>query len=401
MDYTTRLGLNKPDPDPQTGDFLEVQKLNDNADKIDSTISFTICNSTARPAVPFSGQAILELDTGRAYIWGGSAWIPLLIGAKGRLDTSLGIGTDPDANSARRLKILQSGTNGSLSNVLIEQTGAAAGSRALSLKAGGEANERWWIDYDGKMQWGPGTAGGDVSLARSASGVLDVTGKLTVGGKEPASVTRQIFTASGTWTKPAGAKTVWVRAVGGGGGGGGASASVAGAHSKGGGGGGGEYAERWFTGAELGATETVTIGAAGVGGNGGGGGSGGVTSFGSWFSCNGGGGGNMNTSNSASWGQSGGLGGTGGTGTADFRSGGQGGALGWGDGALAGGGSGGSSVLGGGGRSSSSGGTVASSAGDDAKGYGGGGGGALVNTTGATTTGGDGKAGVVIVTVFF
>lgn len=176
MDFTSRLALNKPNPDPVTGDVVDITKLNDNADKIDSVISFTICTSTARPSSPFQGQAILETDTGNAYVWGGSAWIPILVG------NNIGIGTARDANSARKLKILQSGANGSLSNVLIEQTGAAAGSRALSVKAGGEANERWWIDYDGKMQWGPGTAGADVNLYRSAADTLKTDDNLTVVG---------------------------------------------------------------------------------------------------------------------------------------------------------------------------------------------------------------------------
>lgn len=180
MNLTSRLGLNKPDPDPVAGDFVDVQKLNDNADKIDGAISFTVCLSTARPA-GFQGQGILETDTGKAYVWGGSAWLPLLIGGAA-FGPNVGINTAPDVNPARRLKILQSGTNGGLSNVLIEQTGAAAASRALALKAGGEANERWWIDYDGKMQWGPGTAGGDTNLYRSAPDTLRTDDSLEVGG---------------------------------------------------------------------------------------------------------------------------------------------------------------------------------------------------------------------------
>lgn len=180
MDYTTRLGLNKPNPDPVTGDDVDITELNANFDKLDSVVSFTVATSTARPPAPFAGQAILETDTGSMYVWGGSDWLPLLGGTP--KFTRIGIGTPADANAARRLKILQSGTNGAVSNVLIEQTGAAAGSRALSVKAGGEANERWWVDYDGKMQWGPGTAGADVNLYRSAADKLKTDDSLEVGG---------------------------------------------------------------------------------------------------------------------------------------------------------------------------------------------------------------------------
>lgn len=171
MNSTTRVVLLKPNSHPVTGDFVDIDVINGNMDKIDSVISFTVCTSTARPAVPFTGQAILETDTAKTYVWGGSAWLPLLSGLTLQLD-KLGIGTAADANILRKLKLFSGGTNGTLSQMLLEQSGPAAGSRALSLKAAGEANERWWIDFDGKMQWGPGSAGGDVTLYRGGADTL-------------------------------------------------------------------------------------------------------------------------------------------------------------------------------------------------------------------------------------
>lgn len=181
MNFTTRLGLNKPDPDPVTGDFVDVSKLNDNADDIDATISFTVCTSGARPAVPFQGQAILETDTGKTFIWGGSAWVPLLIGTA-QFDGNIGLGSAAHANNLRKIQTYSNGTNGSLSQVLLRQLGAASGSRALSTMGGSDSQDHWFMDFDGKMQWGPGNAGADTTLYRLLAGMLKTDGNFEVGG---------------------------------------------------------------------------------------------------------------------------------------------------------------------------------------------------------------------------
>lgn len=111
----------------------------------------------------------------------------------------------------------------------------------------------------------------------------------------------QVFTSSGTWTRPSGVNKVLVKVIGGGGGGAGGGSS---AGQPGGGGGGGAYGEEIVT-----VTGDVSITAGGGGGGGSCGGSagsagssGGTSSFGSLVSAGGGGGGQ--------WAGSGGFGGT-------------------------------------------------------------------------------------------
>jgi hypothetical protein len=114
----------------------------------------------------------------------------------------------------------------------------------------------------------------------------------------------QVFTTSGTWTKPTGAKSINVQLFGGGAGGGSGrkDTTILTVKCGGGGGGGGGYLNVNIAADQLASTELVTIGGGGNGGsgvtvtsNGGGGSLGGSTSFNSVI-CVGGAGGNGGTS---------------------------------------------------------------------------------------------------------
>lgn len=72
--FTTRLALFKPDPDPVTGDDVDVVDINNNSDKVDAAAGFTICTSSTRPASPWDGQPIYETDTNLFRAWVEGAW---------------------------------------------------------------------------------------------------------------------------------------------------------------------------------------------------------------------------------------------------------------------------------------------------------------------------------------
>ena len=111
----------------------------------------------------------------------------------------------------------------------------------------------------------------------------------------------QVFTSSGTWTKPSGVNFVYVEVIGAGGGGGGGAGgpnvSSPDYRNGGAGGGGGARATKIIRAADLGATVAVTVGTGGSGGAGGasgsgsGGNTGGLSSFGTHVVAQGGRGG--------------------------------------------------------------------------------------------------------------
>jgi hypothetical protein len=214
-------------------------------------------------------------------------------------------------------------------------------------------------------------------------------------------VLRQVFTATGTWTKPVGARMVFVQVVGGGGAGGGAATAVSGEHSFGSGGGGGAYADRLIDADSVAASVTATVGTGGVAVSGADGGDGGASSFGTYVGAGGGGGGKRRVSSSSAFGVASGVGGTSSTGTPDIVCAGGPGTTGFGSGILAFSGSGGNSLLGGGGAGLSSQSAGGSSTGSVGGNYGGGGGGGLTTSTGTLKPGGTGGPGLVIVTTYF
>jgi hypothetical protein len=199
--------------------------------------------------------------------------------------------------------------------------------------------------------------------------------------------TIKVIPTSGTWTKPTGLVKAVVISTGGGAGGGAAAGSD---HSAAGGGGAGGTVIELFNAADLGATETVTIGAGGASATGGG-----NTTFGSTHTASGGSAGASTTNNTGATGTAvqGGSGGAAANGLLNLvGGGGNAGSVEVVSAAV--GGTGGASFWGGGAEGGNDG------SGGNAGSYGAGGGGGG-NIGGSTRVGGAGKDGVVVVIEFY
>lgn len=198
---------------------------------------------------------------------------------------------------------------------------------------------------------------------------------------------------SNTYTKNANANYIVIQVVGGGGGGGWAQ-GTGGQGACGGGGGGGGCSIKYIANGSVGATETVTIGAAGVGNTSGSAGTaGGTSSFGAHASATGGGLGQSTGSTSTAAFCAGGLGGVGSGGDINYGGNPGNAAIALGSPAVKGiAGEGGSSALGGGGNNNNS----TSAVGVAGQNYGAGGSGGSANSA-TDRNGGAGTAGIVLV----
>jgi hypothetical protein len=71
--------------------------------------------------------------------------------------------------------LMQQNTTVASTNGMIQQTHFSTGSVAWKMQVSGDAHSRYVLLADGSMQWGPGSAGQDTTLRRTAAGVLSVT----------------------------------------------------------------------------------------------------------------------------------------------------------------------------------------------------------------------------------
>lgn len=240
-----------------------------------------------------------------------------------------------------------------------------------------------------------------VTWDRTTAGQIKANAAGGAGGVLTAKITT--FTSSGTFTPSANMKFCIIECGGGGAAGGGVTAAT-GFNINGGGGGAGGYSRKYATPTDIGASKSVTVGAAGAGVLAGAGGAGGASSVGTLCIANGGSGGGAASTGLNGLGGAGGVTGgavgdlvvPGGAGTGGFF-------VSYGASGLfiiIAAGDGGASFFGGGGTGAVAGATSVAN-GSNGTSYGGGGGGGGVNNSAASNTiGGNGAPGVVIITEF-
>lgn len=228
------------------------------------------------------------------------------------LGIAQGAGTDGNSISGgvllRGLDTNQTGMTAGTKQYLSDTAGGIAESAGTVEVTLGTANTGSTTDllfdpnYDQKITE-------DIQDALAGGGDLGTpsgTNKYLTESLHGAPIDEQVFSSTNTWTKPSYGRMVKVEIWGAGGGGGGGR-DAATTQSGGAGGGGGAYNMQIFPIDDLGATETVTIGAGGAGGavevDGS---AGGNTTFGSHLTAYGGGGGSNGESAADNSGGSGG-----------------------------------------------------------------------------------------------
>lgn len=164
---------------PATTENYDVAVVNANNTKIDSLLGYVICTSSTRPSSPYEGMVAVESDTLRRMIYFQGAW------------------RDDGARP------VIGGNTAATAMVSWRTTSTISGNRMFGAKATPDTQDAFTIDFDGKMQWGPGgTTNPDVNLYRSGSGVLRTDGVIMSAGGDAQYIQANVQTIATSTTTP-------------------------------------------------------------------------------------------------------------------------------------------------------------------------------------------------------
>ncbi len=166
---TPRVGFYMP-ADDGSEPIDVATDLNDNLEKIDSSIGFVPSTAASPPATPYDGMATYETDTGRAKFRkaGAGTWAYLLTAGAEFIGNIV-------LNTASRIGIGISTPAAIMDFVLSNITSVPI----LKVKQASESFHRVQFDYDG-IRFGPGNVGTDTRIYRQAAATLAITGAVSM-----------------------------------------------------------------------------------------------------------------------------------------------------------------------------------------------------------------------------
>lgn len=164
---TPRIGLYMP-ADDGSEPINVATDLNDNLEKIDSTVGFVPSTQATPPVAPFDGLTTYETDTGRAKFRRGGVWNYLLSAGSSFLGNVL-------IDTAYRIAIGTTVPTAILDLVVPNITSAPI----LKAKQDSESFPRVQLDHN-SLSFGPGNINADTKIYRQSANTLSISGSVTM-----------------------------------------------------------------------------------------------------------------------------------------------------------------------------------------------------------------------------